>query len=423
MHEFRYFRNQLYCEKVKIAELAEHFGTPLYVYSYHTLLSHFLKLAAAFKSVSPLICFSVKANSNLAILKSLVDKGAGLDVVSGGELFRAIKVGCPVGKIVYASVGKTNAEIEEAIRRGVLFFNVESLPELENINRIAAKLRKTSQVALRINPDVEAKTHKFITTGKLTNKFGIDFANTLCILRQQDDFPHIKICGLHIHIGSQITESAPFVAAITKVIGFIRRLRQEGIFLEYLNIGGGLGIVYNKESPQTALVFAQKVLPLLRKSGLKIIMEPGRFIVGNAGILVVKVLYVKKTPKKTFVIVDGGMNDLIRPALYDAYHQILPLERREKRKQRTEKVDVVGPICESADFFAKERSLPSVQVGDYLAVMSAGAYGFSMASNYNSHHRPAEVLVVKDKFFLVRKREANEDLVRNELIPAFLFGL
>lgn len=420
MHEFKYVKNELYCEEVKIQDLAERFGTPLYVYSYHTLIDHYIKLKEAFRSIDPLICFSVKANSNLALLKALVDKGAGLDIVSGGELFRATKVGCPSRKIVYASVGKTDREIEEAISRGILFFNVESLPELENINRIARKLNRVSNVAIRINPDVEPKTHKFITTGKITNKFGIDFVTAFKILRTRKKFPNINMCGLHIHIGSQITESEPFVAAITKVIKFIARIKRVGIELEYLNIGGGLGIIYDKETPQTAQKFAGKILPLLKKTGLKIIMEPGRFIVGNAGILVTKALYVKKTPKKKFVIVDGGMNDLIRPALYEAFHNILPLEARTRSRER---VDVVGPICESADFFAKERVIPKVEEGEYLAVMSAGAYGFSMSSNYNSRRRAEEVLVVKDKVFVIRKRESYDDIIRNEEIPAFLFGL
>lgn len=415
MHEFKYVKNHLYCEQVKIEDLAERFGTPLYVYSYHTLIGHFDKLKNAFKKVDPLICYSVKANSNLAILKALVDKGAGLDIVSGGELFRAIKIGCHPKKIVYASVGKTDREIEEAIRKGILFFNVESSSELENINRIAKKLKKVSNVAIRINPDVEPKTHKFITTGKLTNKFGIDLKSAYDTLLLGARFSNLRITGLHIHIGSQITESSPFVAAITKVIKFIEELKKAGVFLEYLNIGGGLGIVYEKETPQTAINYAQKILPLLKETGLKIIMEPGRFIVGNAGILVTKVLYIKSVPKKKFIIVDAGMNDLIRPALYGAYHQILPAIT-DNREPKTEKVDIVGPICESGDFFAKDRFMPKLKEGDYLAVMGAGAYGFSMSSNYNSRLKSAEALVDKDKTFVIRKRDGYEDLVRNEII-------
>lgn len=422
MHEFKYVNNHLYCEKVRVGDLAKKFGTPLYVYSYHTIIDHFMKLKNAFGRINPLICYSVKANSNLAILRALVDKGVGLDVVSGGELFRAIKAGCPAERIVYASVGKTDEEIEEAIRRRILFFNVESLPELKNINRISKKLNRITQVAIRINPDVEPKTHKYITTGKLTNKFGIDFKSANQILSIRNTMSNIRITGLHIHIGSQITESVPYVAAIKKTAAFIGKLRKNCIRLEYLNIGGGLGIIYNQESPQTAEKFASKILSLLEKTGLKIILEPGRFIVGNSGILVAKVLYVKTTPKKKFVIIDAGMNDLIRPALYDAYHQVLPLAAKS-RKTKSEKVDVVGPICESADFIAKERVIPKVKEGDYLAVMSAGAYGFSMSSNYNSRARAEEVLVVKDRCFVIRKRETREDLTRNEIIPSFLLGL
>jgi len=410
MHDFLYKNNNLYCENLKVQDLARRFGTPLHIYSYNTLTNHFIKLRKAFSSIDPLICYSVKANSNLAILKALVEKGAGLDIVSGGELFRALKVGCPAKKIVYASVGKTEMEIAAAISKGILFFNVESLPELRSIDRIARRLGKITRLALRINPDVEAKTHKFITTGKITNKFGIDLNNAYKILLLRDEFRNVRICGLHIHIGSQITESAPFVAAIKKVSAFIKKLEVKGITLEYLNIGGGLGIIYDNETPQTAQVYADEIIPLLRSTGLKIIMEPGRFIVGNAGILITKVLYIKHTPKKKFIIVDAGMNDLIRPALYGAYHNILPLRKIPK----AEKADVVGPICESGDFLAKGRKIACVKEGDYLAVMSAGAYGFSMSSNYNSRLRAAEIMISKNKVKVIRKRETYADLIRNE---------
>ena len=416
MHEFKYKNNQLYCENIKVQDLAKSYGTPLYVYSYHTLINHFLRLQEAFRPLDPLICYSVKANSNLALLKALINKGAGLDIVSGGELFRAQIAGCPAQKIVYASVGKTDLEIAAAISKNILFFNVESLAELENINRISKKLNKITRVAIRINPDVEVKTHKYITTGRLTNKFGIDLDSAYRILVLRAKFKNLDICGLHIHIGSQITISEPFVAALKKVSNFIQRLESKGILLKYLNIGGGLGIIYDHESPQTAQIYAGKIIPLLKKTGLKIIMEPGRFIVGNAGILVTKVLYIKRTPKKKFIIVDGGMNDLVRPALYGAYHNVLPLGKISK----TEKADVVGPICESGDFLAKERKVACVKEGDYLAVMGAGAYGFSMSSNYNSRLRAAEVMVVKNKALLIRKREVADDLVRNEVIPAYL---
>ncbi|HOW42654.1 MAG TPA: diaminopimelate decarboxylase [Candidatus Omnitrophota bacterium] len=413
MHEFNFKDRRLYCENVPVDRIVKEFKTPLYVYSYATFVGHFLKLQKAFKDIDPLICYSVKANSNLSVLKALVDKGAGLDIVSGGELFRALQVGCPPERIVYASVGKTEVEIEAAIKKGILFFNVESLPELENINRIAARLGKCTRVALRINPDVEPRTHHYITTGKLTNKFGIDFQTAGKIILESGRLSHVRIKGIHIHIGSQITIGAPFVEAIRKVIAFIRKLKAAGISIEYLNIGGGLGIIYKNERPQTAQQYADKVLPILKKSGLRIIMEPGRFIIGSAAILVTRVLYVKKTPLKKFVIVDAGMNDLIRPALYSAHHEIVPLTFSPGAK---EKVDIVGPICESGDFLAKERVLPAMKEGDLLAVMCAGAYGFSMASNYNSRKRAAEVLVKNKAVKLIRRRENNDDLVRNEFI-------
>ena len=418
MHEFKYKCNELYCEKLKIEDIVRQFGTPLYIYSYKTLLDHYLKLKKAFQSINPLICFSVKANSNLAILKSLVNQGAGLDVVSGGELFRALRVGCPRGKIVYASVGKTADELKTAIKLGILFLNVESLPELENINRIAKSLNKKTRVAIRINPDVTPATHKFITTGKITNKFGVDFRTAYDILKHRRDFACVDILGLHIHIGSQITQSQPFIKAITKVVQFLEQLKSQKINLEYFNIGGGLGIIYDRETPQTAKDFAKEILPLLKTTRLKIILEPGRFIAGPAGILVTKVLYIKSTPKKKFIIVDAGMNDLIRPALYGAYHNIVPLKiPRHQGIKTPEKVDIVGPICESSDFFAKDRKLPKLEEGNYLAILGCGAYGFSMSSNYNSRLRVAEVMVSKDKAYLIRKRETYQDLIRNELIP------
>ncbi|MFC1592495.1 diaminopimelate decarboxylase [Candidatus Omnitrophota bacterium] len=416
MHEFKYRHNQLYCEDLQIKDLVRRFSTPVYIYSQKTLLDHYAKLKRAFKSINPLICFSVKANSNLSILKSLVQCGAGLDIVSGGELFRALEAGCSRNKIVYASVGKTSEEIREAIKAGILFFNVESLPELENINRIAKLLKKKARAALRINPGVKPATHKFITTGEITNKFGIDLKTAYDILKNRRYFANVDIAGLHMHIGSQITQSTAFVKAITRVAQFAGQLKTEGINLQYLNIGGGLGIIYDKETPQTASDFARRVLPTLRKTGLKIILEPGRFIAGNAGIFVVKVLYIKNTPKKKFVIVDGAMNDLIRPALYGAYHKILPLRVTGYGAEDTENYDVVGPVCESGDFFAEGRVMPRIHEGDLLAIMSSGAYGFSMSSNYNSRLRAAEVIVNKNKAYLIRKRETYEDLIRNELV-------
>lgn len=417
MHDFLFKNGELYCEDVKVETIAKKVGTPLYLYSTKTLVDHFTKIKKAFAKVNPIICFAMKANDNLAVLKTLANEGAGFDIVSIGELRKALKVGADPKKIVFASVGKTEEEIAFAIKKGILFFNVESEPELAEINRIAKKLNKKPQAALRINPDVEAATHSFITTGTLKNKFGIDLQSTREILKQPKKYSNVKITGLHIHIGSQITTSQPFINAITKVVSFIDSLRSDGVKLEYLDIGGGLGIIYKDEKPQTAQDFANAVLAILEKTGLKIVMEPGRFIVGNAGIFVTKVLYLKDNGFKKFLIVDGGMNDLIRPSLYNAYHEIVPVKTTNSAKI---KVDVVGPICESGDFFAKDRELPQVNKGDLLAIMSAGAYGYVMSSNYNVRGRVPEVIVKGKQFAITKKRETFEDLLRGESIPAFL---
>ncbi len=417
MHDFHYKSNVLYCEETKVADVANAVGTPFYLYSHHTLVDHFTKIQKAFAKINPLICFAMKSNDNLAVLKTLVDQGAGLDIVSVGELKKALKVKAAPKKIVFASVGKTEEEIAFALQKGILLFNVESIPELDEINRIAKKTNKKAQVALRINPDVAAATHDFITTGTLKNKFGIDLASTREILKGQGRYSHINISGLHIHIGSQIVKSDPFVTAIKKVIEFIAELRQAGIKIKYLDIGGGMGIIYKDENPQTAEEFATAILPHLEKLDLQVIMEPGRFIVGNAGIFVTKVLYLKDNGFKKFLIVDGGMNDLIRPSLYNAYHDIWPLKKTAKEKIT---VDVVGPICESGDFFAKERSLPIMEKNDLLAVMSAGAYGYVMSSNYNVRCRVPEVMVKGKQFDITKKRETFADLIRGESIPEFL---
>jgi len=416
MHYFTYKNNSLHCEGVKVSELAQKFATPLYVYSARTILEHFSKIKKAFSAIKPLICYSVKVNSNLSIMKLLVDKGAGFDIVSGGELYRAIRIKCPPKRIVYASVGKTDTEIKEAIKAGILLFTVESLPELRRIDSLACALKKKVAVALRFNPNVEPGTHAYITTGKKETKFGMDRETIKSILLNVSVYPHLDICGIHIHIGSQITKGAPYVEAIKKVKGILKEVGTRGPRLKYFDIGGGLGIVYDREKPQTADEFAQRVLPLLKGMGLKVILEPGRFIAGNAGILVAKVVYVKNTPQKRFVIVDGGMNDLIRPALYGAYHRIVPLKRRVSSGSRQLKLaDVVGPICESSDFLGKERKI-DVKEGDYVAVLGAGGYGFSMSSNYNSRPRAAEVLVKNNKVHLIRKRQTYKDLIAGEVI-------
>ncbi len=411
MHYFAYKNDRLFCEDVEVVRLAQRYGTPLYVYSRRTIVEHFKKLQIALRSLRPLICYSVKANGNLSLLKLLTGMGSGLDVVSGGELFRAQKAGCRGDRIVYASVGKTAAEIRAALAYGVLMFNVESLPELAAIERIAGEMKKTVRVALRVNPDVEAKTHRYITTGKKDNKFGIDFDIARKIFLSRASYRHLNICGVHLHIGSQITEGGPFVAALKRVVKFIAQLQKDGVGIESLNIGGGLGIIYSQETPQTAQQFADRVVPILKPLGLKIILEPGRFIVGNAGALAARVTYVKEAGRKTFLITDAAMNDLIRPALYDAYHTISDCNRRPDAARRP--VDVVGPVCESADFLGLNRRLAAC-AGEYLAVLGAGAYGFSMSSNYNARPRAAEVLVSGGKAVLIGRRETYDDLITRE---------
>ncbi|MFH1304898.1 MAG: diaminopimelate decarboxylase [Candidatus Omnitrophota bacterium] len=409
MHRFKYRGSQLYCEDVSVAEIAKKAGTPVYIYSKNTFIDHYRKLEHALKDMAPLICFSVKSNSNLSVLKTLVDAGAGLDIVSGGELYRAGLVKADPKKIVYAGVGKKKDEIEAAIKYGVFFFNVESLEELEAINRSARALSRTVNVAIRLNPDVSVSTHRYITTGKAQTKFGIDFKTAKSIFLSAWRYRNVRLKGVHVHIGSQILSAAPFRSAIQKVLKF---LGENDIFMEYINIGGGLGIVYSFEMPQTAARFAAKIAPLIRKSGLKLIVEPGRFISGQSGIMVTKVLYRKKTGKKRFVIVDGGMNDLIRPSLYEAYHSIIPVVKTRARNR--DNYDIVGPICETGDFLAKKRNLAPLKQGDLLAVMGAGAYGYTMSSNYNSRSRAPEVMVDGSRFFVAKERETYKDLVRGE---------
>ena len=416
MHDFSYKNDVLHCEQVAVDKIAKEFGTPLFVYSHKTIVDHLEKIQVAFKDIDPLICYSMKANSNLSICKALVNKGAGIDIVSGGELFRAQKIKVPGKKIVYASVGKTAVEIEAAIKAGILFFNVESIPELELINTIAGRLKKKQKVAIRINPDVDANTHHYIATAKKHNKFGIDISTTRRIFLQYSKrLKNISLSCIHVHIGSQIEEVSPFIEAIKKSLVLIDELNEKGAQITHLNVGGGLGIIYQNERPQTANDYARVIVPLLKDKKLKIILEPGRFIVGNAGILVTKITYVKDTPAKRFVIVDAAMNDLIRPSFYDAYHEVLPVKAGNKAKLK--KADVVGAICESGDFIAKDRRLPEgLKTKELLAVMSAGAYGFTMASNYNSRGRAVEILVSGKKCYLITKRETYADLVRNEVI-------
>ena len=416
MHDFNYRKNTLYCEDLEVARFAKKVPTPFYLYSQKTIADHYLKIKDAFSALSPLICYSVKANSNLAILNILIKLGAGLDIVSGGELYRAKRVNCPAKKIVYASVGKTAQEIKRALVEGILLFNIESYAELVQLNKIAEKEKKRPLVALRVNPDINPKTHKYITTGKKGTKFGIGLEEAQGIFLRKDNFPFLRLEGIHIHIGSQITDYLPYVRALKKIKELIRRLRKKKIKISYLDIGGGFGIVYNQENPRTAQELAEKIIPLIKGLGVKLILEPGRFIVGNSGILVTKVLYIKEAAEKRFIIVDAAMNDLLRPSLYGAYHKISPLiVSKDSKADSLVPADIVGPVCESGDFLGKNRRI-SVREGEYLAVMSAGAYGFSMASNYNSRPRCAEYLVKGKQAYLIRKKETYADLVGKEFI-------
>ena len=419
MHDFVYRDNDLYCEDVPIKRISGEVKTPFYLYSLHTLRRHYRVFDKAFEDVPRLICFSTKANSNIAVLKVFVNEGSGLDIVSGGELFRALQAGIDPKKVVYAGAGKTEEEIEYVLKTGILLFNIESSQELFTINMVAERLKKRADVALRINPDIDPKTHPYISTGLKKNKFGIDIEQALEDFKRAKDLKHLDIIGIHIHIGSQIVETTPFVDALKRIEELIKKLRQDGTTIRYLDIGGGLGITYNDETPPPPEEFARAVKPILKRLDCTIIFEPGRVIVGNAGILVTRVLYTKMGQEKNFIIVDAAMNDLMRPTLYGSFQNIIPVEKHDLDSSKVI-ADVVGPICESGDFLAKERVLPELRQGDLLAVMSAGAYGFSMSSNYNSRKRAAEVLVDGKDFYVIRKRETYEDLITGEEIPKFL---
>ncbi len=417
MHHFHYRNGELYCEDVSIVGLIAEFGTPLYIYSYTTLCRHFHAFDKAFEGHPHLVCFSVKANSNVAILRIFEQAGGGADVVSGGELFRALKAGISPQKIVYSGVGKTQQEIDFALEAGILMFNIESIQELHAINERARLNNTTAPISFRINPDIDPKTHPYISTGLKMNKFGIEIVRSLEEYRMATQLKHIQVVGIDCHIGSQITEIGPFVEAIRKIKHLMRTLKKEGIVIRYLDLGGGLGITYGTERPPLPQEYARSILQELTEEEVTLVFEPGRVIVGNAGVLVTQVLYTKTTPAKNFVIVDAGMNDLIRPSLYNAYQEIIPVTQTDRE---TYKADVVGPICESGDFLARDREIPKPEQGDLLAVMSAGAYGYVMASNYNSRPRPAEVLVKDDTPYLIAQREGYDDLTRQEQIPAFL---
>lgn len=417
MHFFKYQRNELFAEDVAVKALAEKYGTPLYIYSYQTLLRHFRAYTDAFNDYPHIICFALKANPNISILRLFAKYGGGADIVSGGELYKALKAGIPSRKIVYAGVGKTEEEIRLSLKSKILMFNVESEDELREINRIAGIVRRKAPIALRINPDIDPETHPYVATGLRRHKFGIPIENAVEYYRIASRLKNIKVIGIHKHIGSQITKVSPFVDAMRSILFLMDKLHAEGMDIKYLDIGGGLGISYKDEEPPMPKDLARNLIPLLKGRKLTLIVEPGRSIVGNAGILVTRVLYLKKGEEKEFAIVDAGMNDLIRPSLYNAYHRILPVIRKQRGAVL---YDVVGPICESGDFFAKERELKEVKRGEYLAVMGAGAYGFSMSSNYNCRPKAAEVIVKGREHFLIRKRENYSDLMRDEKIPSFL---
>jgi diaminopimelate decarboxylase len=427
MHDFHYVRNHLHCAGVSIQSLAKKFGTPLYVYSSQTLTDHFQKLDAALVPLDQLICFAIKSNSNQAVLRTLADLGSGFDTVSGGEIQRVIAAGGDPRKCIFAGVGKTEDEIAFALRKRIYSFNVESEPELERINRIASQLKKKAPVAIRVNPNVDAQTHKKITTGTYENKFGIAFEKIPGVYARAAKLKHIRLRGLQMHIGSQLTQVKPFADAVRKVAPLATKLKaKHGI--EFLSIGGGLGIKYedalasgdanwwNRKEAKGILTpakYAAKLVPLLQPLGLKILIEPGRFISGNAGILVTRVEYVKRTGHKYFAIVDAAMNDLIRPAFYESYHEIIPVK---KGRARAVKTDVVGPICETGDTFCQDRPIPRVTEGDFLAILSAGAYGFVMASTYNTRPLAAEVLVKGRRAAVVRERQAVVDVWAGEKI-------
>lgn len=417
MHHFHYKNGDLYCEGVKITDIAKKVMTPFYLYSHATLTRHFTVFDTAFSEISRLVCFSVKSNSNIAILRTFGKLGGGADVVSGGELYRALKADIEPRKIVFSGVGKTLSEMEFALETGILMFNVESEEEMIALNRCASQLGVKAPLSFRVNPDIDPKTHPYIVTGLSENKFGVQSSDALRLYLMAKDLPNLEVVGIDCHIGSQVTELEPFIETLDRLKKLIFELEQSGVHLRYIDLGGGLGITYDQEEPPHPNVYAGAIISYLKGLDYTLILEPGRVMVGNTGILITKALYTKRHGQKIFIIVDAGMNDLIRPTLYNSYHAIQPVEKKDREMIVA---DVVGPICETGDFFARDRVLEEVRSGELLAIMSAGAYGFSMASNYNSRQRPPEILVKEDKFFVIREREEYQDLVRDESIPSFL---
>ena len=404
----------LHCENIPLTDLAGQFGTPLYVYSQSALTEAFCAYTSAFSARSPLVCYAVKANGNLSLLKHFAALGSGFDIVSGGELARVLAAGGAAGKTIFSGVGKSEAEIEFALKAGVLCFNVESLPELDRINAVAARLGKTAPISLRINPDVDAKTHPYISTGLKENKFGVAYDEALDLYRYAARLPNLEITGIDCHIGSQLLDATPFAEALDKLLLLVDQLAGHDINLHHIDLGGGLGIRYQDEEAPTVKSYLQPLLHKLKERKLKVLVEPGRRLVGNAGALLTRVEYLKPGEVKNFAIVDAAMNDLARPALYDAWHDIVPVAPRHGEAKTWE---IVGPICESGDFLGHQRAL-NIESGDLLAVLSAGAYGMAMSSNYNTRPRAAEVMVDGSEAHLIRRRETVEDLYALEsLLP------
>ena len=411
---FHYQQDQLFAENVALAGIAEKFGTPCYVYSRAALTDAYRQFAEALGAREHLICFAVKSNSNLAILNLFARLGAGFDIVSGGELQRVLAAGGAASKVVFSGVGKTEAEMRLALDAGILCFNVESAAELDRLNAVAGKMGKIAAISFRVNPDVDAKTHPYISTGLKNNKFGVAYTEALALYRKAAGMAHLRVTGMDCHIGSQLTETSPFIAATEKVLALVDQLAREGIRLEHLDLGGGLGICYDDETPPSIAAYAQALLGALQGRSEKLIVEPGRVLVGNAGVLLTRVEYLKPGEEKHFAIVDAAMNDLMRPALYDAYHAIYPVSRSTAPAQ---KYEVVGPVCETGDFLGHAREL-ALDQGSLLALMSAGAYGMSMSSNYNTRPRAAEVMVDEASVHLIRERETVQQLFAGEKIIA-----
>ncbi|MGH9430910.1 MAG: diaminopimelate decarboxylase [Terriglobia bacterium] len=412
MNGLQYRRGELFCEDVSLAELAMKFGTPLYVYSRAAILGRVTHLRQALQGIQSLLCYSVKANSNLSILSLLRAADCGYDIVSGGELARCIKMHADASRIVFSGVGKTRDEIDAALQAGILLFNVESTGELELLEARAQHHGALAPVSIRINPDVEAETHPYISTGQTGHKFGVPKEEALALYQHAAVSPALRIAGIACHIGSQILETAPYLRAMDELLAVARALKTTGVQLEYVDLGGGFGVRYTGEDLFDLDQLAAGLRARLRGSGHQLILEPGRFIVGEAGVLITTVLYVKRNPRKNFIVVDAGMNDLIRPSLYGSYHGVIPVKDAGAGRLVA---DVVGPVCETGDFLARDRDVPEVESGAYLAILSCGAYGSCLASNYNSRPRPAEVLVHGNAAQLIRRRETMDDLMRAEV--------